>query len=180
MDRSFDRIAKDAQNIRDDSFADSSRSTGQIGARGHLITGTSDLQTQIKKTGRSFPATTVSTVDERLTLLERRDEARRRVRITAANEAKFSCATTSPHEWNGLGACASDDWSFRRHANVDVVRGNCPDMCPETERYWREAKQRISVSVTHSPLSLIIPILSRLRSFFGRHSSQNDIYSSPS
>ncbi|BHF57821.1 Germinal-center associated nuclear protein [Sparganum proliferum] len=75
---------------------------------------------------------TACTVDERLAVLEARDEAEHR-RVALAKQAAVSeRARRSPVRVGGT-------------TGRSTVRGVCPDMCPETERYLRECRQRVSV-----------------------------------
>lgn len=44
--------------------------------------------------------------------------------------------------------CMLTEHATRRQSNLltaEVVRGTCPDMCPEKERYMREDRRRLSV-----------------------------------
>ncbi|KAL5111941.1 Germinal-center associated nuclear protein [Taenia crassiceps] len=67
---------------------------------------------------------TALTVRERLAVLEANDKAEHERRQSACSHP-------------GLTNKSSD--------NQSVIVGTCPDMCPETERYLRELRQRVSV-----------------------------------
>ncbi|KAL5962044.1 Germinal-center associated nuclear protein [Taenia solium] len=67
---------------------------------------------------------TALTVQERLAVLEANDKAEHERRQSACSHP-------------GLTDRSSDSQS--------VIVGTCPDMCPETERYLRELRQRVSV-----------------------------------
>jgi len=44
--------------------------------------------------------------------------------------------------------CILTEHASRRQSSLlmaEVVRGTCPDMCPEKERYMREDRRRLSV-----------------------------------
>ncbi|EUB64915.1 MCM3-associated protein [Echinococcus granulosus] len=64
------------------------------------------------------------TVQERLAVLEASDKAE--------------------HE-RRQSTCSHPDLTNKLPSNQSIIVGTCPDMCPETERYLRELRQRVSV-----------------------------------
>ncbi|VDL92574.1 unnamed protein product [Schistocephalus solidus] len=72
------------------------------------------------------------TVDERLAVLEARDEAEHRKFALVKQAAVSGRVLQSSVRGSGVAGRAT-------------IHGVCPDMCPETERYLRECRQRVSI-----------------------------------